>query len=181
MTAPRLSRRELLTLAAGGFAAYSTSGWIERLAADTAKHPQRKKSVILLWMNGGPSQTDTFDMKPGHENGGPFKEIQTSAPGLKICEHLPAIAKFGDKMVPVRSMSTKEGDHARATFLMRTGYLPQGPIAYPPLGALVAHQLAGEELDLPSFVSVSPTRFLSPAVFTSGFLGPQYAPLVVGE
>ena len=61
-------------------------------------------------MNGGPSQMDTFDLKPGHANGGPFKEIQTSAPGLKISEHLPKIAKFGDKLAVIRSMSTKEAD-----------------------------------------------------------------------
>src|SRR4051794_34953767 len=131
---PRLSRREWLKLSAAGVAAYSTSGWIEALAADAAKHPQRKKSVILLWMNGGPSQTDTFDLKPGHANGGPFKEIQTSAPGLKICEHLPKIAKFGHQLAVIRSMVSKEGDHGRATHLLRTGYLPGGGIAYPTLG-----------------------------------------------
>ena len=82
-------------------------------------------------MSGGPSQMDTFDLKPGTTNGGPFKEIQTSAPGLRISEHLPKIAKFGDRMAVIRSMSTKEGDHSRATFYLRTGYLPQGPIQYP--------------------------------------------------
>jgi hypothetical protein len=181
MTTPRLSRRELFKLAAAGFAAYSSSGWIEHLAADTAQHPQRKKSVILLWMNGGPSQTDTFDMKPGHANGGEFKEIQTSAPGLKICEHLPTVAKFGDKMVPVRSMSTKEGDHGRATFLMRTGYLPQGPIQFPTFGSLISKELGDSSAALPNFVSIAPYRQFSPAAFNSGFLGPAFAPLVVGD
>ncbi|HEV8058282.1 MAG TPA: DUF1501 domain-containing protein [Gemmataceae bacterium] len=177
----RLSRREWLTLAAAGVSMGSSSGWLQTLAADAARNPQRKRACILLWMSGGPSQMDTFDLKPGHANGGPYKPIATATPGIQISEHLPQIAKHMDRMVLVRSMSTKEGDHGRATFLLRTGYLPQGPISYPPLGALVAHQLAGEELDLPSFVSVSPARFLSPAAFTSGFLGPQYAPLVVGE
>lgn len=179
-TAP-LSRRELFKLTAGGFAAYSTSGWIERLAADTAKHPKRKKSVVLLWMNGGPSQTDTFDLKPGHDNGGPFKEIQTNATGLKIGEHLPNVAKFGDKMAVIRSMSTKEGDHGRATFLMRTGYLPQGPIQYPTLGSLLSKEIGDPEAALPNFVSIAPYRQFSPAAFNAGFLGPAYAPLVVGD
>jgi hypothetical protein len=181
MTSPRLSRRDLFKLSAAGFAAFSSSGWIERLAADTAKHPERKKAVILLWMNGGPSQTDTFDLKPGHANGGPFKEIQTSAPGLKISEHLPGVAKFGDKMAVIRSMSTKEGDHARGTFLMRCGYLPQGPIQYPTLGSLVSKELGDPEAALPNFVSIAPYRQFSPAAFNSGFLGPAYAPLVVGD
>src|SRR5437870_7847139 len=117
------------------------SGWLETLAADTSTNPNRKKSCILLWMNGGPSQMDTFDLKPGHANGGPFKEIQTSAPGLKFSEHLPKLAKFGDRLAVIRSMLTKEGDHDRATFLLRTGYLPQGPIEYPAIGALLSKEL----------------------------------------
>ena len=178
---PRLSRREWLKLSAAGIAAYSASGWIETFAADAARHPQRKKAVILLWMNGGPSQTDTFDLKPGHKNGGPFKEIATNAPGLKISEHLPRLARFGDKMVPIRSMSTKEGDHGRATFLMRTGYLPTGPIQFPTIGSLVSKELGDPENALPNFVAVAPYRQFSPAAYNSGFLGPQYAPLVVGD
>ncbi len=178
---PRLSRREWLTLSAAGVTAFSASGWLASLAADAARHPQRKKAVILLWMNGGPSQTDTFDLKPGHANGGPFKEIQTSAPGLKISEHLPKVAKFGDRMAVIRSMSTREGDHSRATFLMRTGYLPQGPIQYPTLGSLVSRELGDPESALPNFVSIAPYRQFSPAAYNSGFLGPQFAPLVVGD
>jgi hypothetical protein len=176
-----LTRREWLTLGAAGIAAYSSSGWIERLAAETAKHPQRKKAVILLWMNGGPSQMDTFDLKPGHKNGGPIKEIQTSAPGLKIAEHLPKLARFGDKMAVIRGMSTKEGDHSRATYLMRTGYLPQGPIQYPTLGSLISKELGDHAAALPNFVSIAPYRQFAPAAFNSGFLGPQYGPLVVGD
>src|SRR5215471_16432204 len=178
---PRLSRREWLKLSAAGVAACSVSGWMDTFAADAAKHPQRKKAVILLWMNGGPSTIDLFDLKVGHANGGPYKEIQTSAPGLKIGEHLPKVAKFGHKMAVIRSMSTKEGDHGRATFLMRTGYLPTGPIQYPTLGSLVSKEIGDPENALPNFVSVAPYRQFSPAAFNSGFLGPQYAPLVVGD
>src|SRR5262249_14879598 len=104
-----------------------------------------------------------------------------AVPGIKISEHLPKIAKQMDRMVLVRSMSTKEADHGRATYLMRTGYLPGGPIQYPPLGSLVAKELEPPDAELPSFVSIGPTRFLSPAAFGPGFLGPQYAPLIVGE
>src|SRR5262245_32442889 len=124
---PRLSRREWFKLAAAGVVATSASGWIEAFADDAAKHPQRKRSCILLWMNGGPSHMDTFDLKPDHANGGPFKEIDTSVAGIKISEHLPKIAKHADKMAIVRSMSTKEADHGRATYQMRTGRLPGGP------------------------------------------------------
>src|SRR5216684_56036 len=105
---PRLSRREWLRLLSAGVVGSSRSGWLDALAADTAANPRRKRSCILLWMNGGPSQMDTFDLNPGHANGGPFKEIQTTAPGLKISEHLPKLAGFGDRLAVIRSMSTKE-------------------------------------------------------------------------
>jgi hypothetical protein len=157
------------------------SGWFEALAADAAGHPARRRSCILLWMNGGPSQVDTFDLKPGHANGGPYKEIPTAVPGIRISEHLPKIAKFMDHMAIIRSMSTKEGDHGRASYLMRTGYLPQGPIQYPTLGALVSRELGEDRSELPNFVSISPVRFANPGAYGSGFLGPVNAPLIVGE
>ncbi len=177
----RLSRRDLLKLSAAGFTGFSMSGWLERLAADTADHPQRRKSCILLWMSGGPSQMDTFDLKPGHANGGPYKEIETAVPGIRISEHLPKVAAQMKDMVLVRSMSTKEGDHQRATFYLRTGYRPQGPIQYPPLGSLVSKELGRDDAALPNFVSIAPFRVFSPAAYAPGFLGPLHAPLVVGE
>jgi hypothetical protein len=181
MTLPSLSRRELLKLSAAGVISYSMSGWLENLAAAAADNPQRKRACILLWMAGGPSQMDTFDLKPGHANGGTFKEIATSVPGIKISEHLPKLATHMKDMVLVRSMSTKEADHGRATYYLRTGRVPGGPVQYPPLGAFVAKELERPDAELPGFVSIGPFRFLNPAAFTPGFLGPQYAPLIVGE
>jgi hypothetical protein len=176
-----LTRREWLRLAAAGVVGFSSSGWIESLAQDAAKHPQRRRSCILLWMAGGPSQTDTFDLKPGHPNGGEFKEAQTSVPGIRISEHLGKIAKFADRMAIIRSMSTREGDHERATYFLRTGYVPQGPIQYPSLGAFISKELGNESSELPNFVSIAPNRQFSLGAYGSGFLGPQYAPLIVGE
>jgi hypothetical protein len=180
-TANQLSRRDWLRLGAAGFMGASMSGWLEALAADAAKAKERKKSVILLWMNGGPSQIDTFDLKPAHANGGEFKEIDTNVSGIKISEHLPKIAKFMDKMAIVRSMTSKEGDHGRASFLMRNGVLPQGPIQYPTIGSLISKELGDDHAELPNFVSIGPYRFFSPAAYAPGFLGPKYAPLVVGD
>jgi hypothetical protein len=177
----RLTRRHLLGLLGAGVATVSASGWIEALAEDAATHPRRKGACILLWMSGGPSQMDTFDLKPGHENGGPYKAIDTSVPGLRISEHLPKLARQAEDLVLIRSMSTKEGDHGRATYHLRTGYMPQGGIQYPALGALVAKELSNDELELPSFISVGPLRALNPAAWSPGFLGQEYAPLIVGE
>lgn len=178
---PQLSRRDWLRLSSVGVVSYSLSGWLEAMAADAANDPNRKRACILLWMNGGPSQMDTFDLKPGNANGGPYQDIATSAPTVRISEHLPKIAKHMDKMAVIRSMQTKEADHGRATYLMRTGRPPGGPIQYPVLGSLVAKELERPDAELPSFVSIAPFRFLSPGAYGPGFLGPQYAPLIVGE
>ncbi|WP_417392135.1 DUF1501 domain-containing protein [Gimesia sp.] len=178
---PQISRRDYLRLSAMGVLGTGMSGWLRRLAAETADNPQRKRSCILLWMSGGPSQTDTFDLKPQHENGGPFKAIDTDVPGVQISEHLPQLAKVMKHLVPIRSMSTKEGDHTRATYLLRTGYLPSGPLSYPTLGSLLSKELGNTQADLPNFVSIAPNKTLSPNAYGPGFLGPQFAPLVVGE
>ncbi|HYV34273.1 MAG TPA: DUF1501 domain-containing protein [Gemmataceae bacterium] len=176
-----LSRRDLLKLSAAGVIGYSMSGWLEAMAKQTATNPQRKRACILLWMNGGPSQMDTFDLKPGHPNGGPYREIATSVPGIRISEHLPKVARNMQHMAIIRSMSTNEGDHGRGTFLMRTGYLPQGPIQYPTLGSLVSKEIGSDQNPLPNFVSIAPFRAFSPAALSPGFLGPQYAPLLVAD
>jgi hypothetical protein len=177
----QLSRRELLRLSWAGVLGVSSSGWLERLAAAAAKNPERKRACILLWMNGGPAQTDTFDLKPGHANGGPFKEIDTTVPGLRISEHLPMLARQAKHLALVRSMTSREGDHTRATYYLRTGYRPEGAIQYPPIGASLSKELGGLEAALPGFVSIAPDLTTSPATFTPGFLGPEYAPLIVGN
>ncbi|HEV3007179.1 MAG TPA: DUF1501 domain-containing protein [Pirellulales bacterium] len=181
----RLSRRELVRFSAAGVVGASSSGWLEGLAAQTAALAARRRACMLLWMSGGPSQLETFDPKPNHENGGPVKAIDTSVPGIRISEYLPRVARQMDEMAIVRSMSTKEGDHTRATYMMRTGYLPQGPVHYPTLGSLLSKKL-GEKLgsgdaELPNFVSIAPLKVFSPGAFEAGFLGPQYAPLDVGQ
>ncbi len=178
---PRLTRRQMHRLATAGVLGGSASGWLRNLAADAATDPRRRKSCILLWMAGGPSQIDTFDPKPGHANGGPGKPIRTGVPGILLGEHLPRIAGEVKDLAIIRGMSTKEGDHGRATYNLRTGYAPQGPVRYPTLGSLVAKELEDGSAELPGFVSIAPARAFSPAAFGSGFLGPKYAPLIVGE
>ncbi len=175
-----LSRRDWLRFATCGLAGVSLSGWLEALARQTAGQPQRHRSCILLWMNGGPSQLDTFDLKPGHAHGGPFREIPTKVPGIKISEHLPKLAAQMDRIALVRSMTSKEGEHGLATYYAHTGYAARGPIRYPPLGALVAKELGDDDAPLPNFVSIAPLKGISPAAHGPGFLGPRYAPLVVG-
>jgi uncharacterized protein (DUF1501 family) len=176
-----LSRREMLTLSAAGVSLGAQSGWFRALADQTAAHPQRRRACILLWMNGGPSQMDTFDLKPGHENGGTIRPIQTAVPGLHISEHLPRLARQANDLAIIRSMSTREGDHGRGSYLMHTGYLPIGALQYPTLGSLLAKELGSDEAPLPNFISIAPFRFFNTAAHAPGFLGPRYAPLLVGE
>jgi uncharacterized protein (DUF1501 family) len=176
----RLNRREWMKLASAGVVGWSMSGWLGALAARAAGDPERKRSAILLWMNGGPSQMDTWDLKPGHPNGGPFKETATSVPGVKISEHLPKLATHAHELAIIRSMSTKEGDHTRATHYLRTGYLPVGQIRYPTIGSLLSKELGDEGTALPNFVSIAPMTYISPAAYGPGFLGARHAPLMVG-
>ncbi len=174
-----LTRRDWLQLSAAGVVGYSLSGWLPRLAAQAGNNPRRHRSCILLWMNGGPSQMDTFDLKPGTDNGGPVREIPTSVPGIRISEHLPRVARQMNDLAIIRSMSSREADHGRATYQMRTGYLPGGPVQYPTLGSLFSKELERPGAELPNFVSIAPYPFFSPAAYAPGFLGPQYAPLVL--
>ncbi len=175
------SRRHFGRYAGLSLLGASASGWLPSIAAkaQAAEPGPRKRKCILLWMSGGPSQLETFDPKEGNENGGPTKTIETSVTGVRISEHLPEVAKVMEHLAPIRSMSTKEGDHTRATYFMHTGYLPQGPIRYPTVGAFLSKQLRDESCDLPSFVSVNPFRAFSPAAYGPGFLGPSWSPLVV--
>ena len=133
-------------------------------------------------MTGGPSQIDTFDLKPGHANGGPFKAIETARARLRISEHLPKLARQMEHMALVRSMSTKEGDHGRATFLPphRLHAAGADPV---PCARVAGGQGAGasEDAELPASSASRPIALLNPAAYGPGFLGHEYAPLIVGE
>src|SRR3954463_4422128 len=88
-----LSRRDFLRFTAAGAGLTSVSGWLEVGAANAAETGVKHKSCILLWMAGGPSQKDTFDMKPGTKDAGEFKSIATTVPGIRISEHFPKFAQ----------------------------------------------------------------------------------------
>ena len=181
MSGPTLSRRQFARLAALGAFGAPMARWLPALAADAAANPARRRSCILLWMTGGPSQIDTFDPKPGHANGGQFKPIDTAVPGISIGEHLPKLAQMMQHVAPIRSMTSKEGDHSRATYVVRTGYKSEGPVQYPTLGSFLGKELGSPGAELPDYVSIGPYKFLNPAAYAPGFLGPKHAPLVVGS
>jgi len=159
----------------------ASSSWLGRVASAVDDQPRPKRSCLLLWMNGGPSQTDTFDLKSGHANGGPFRPVASANPDLMIGEHLPEIAKWMHKVAVVRSMSTREGDHGRARDHLRSGYLPQGPIQFPVLGSLVSHEHGPQAGELPNYVSILPRGLFRAGISPAGFLGSEHAPLRVGS
>jgi hypothetical protein len=174
-----IDRRRLLHALGCGTCGMSVSGWMPALAQQIAADPRRRRHCILLWMAGGPSQTDTFDMKPGHENGGEFKEIATNVPGVRFSEHMPRLAQHADKLAIIRSLSTKEGDHERGAYLMRTGQRPMSVINYPSVAAALAKELASADDHMPPYISVGPNRGPGLGAFGPGFLGPKFAPLLV--
>src|SRR5579859_2900132 len=135
MTAREFSRRDLVRMSMASAFGAAACPWLPRLAAAAEKKPT--KACIVLWMSGGPSQTDTWDLKPGHKNGGPSKEIATAVSGVRISEHLPKLAAAAKDLGIIRSMSTKEGEHGRATQLLHTGQLPSEAVAYPAIGSLL--------------------------------------------
>ncbi len=158
-----------------GVTAWSTSSWLPALADVASATGKKTKSVILIWLNGGPATIDLWDLKPGNQNGGPFRKIDTKVPGMQISEHLPGLATQAADFSLIRSMSTREGDHSRARFVSMTGYTPQGAIKFPAFGSLVAHEFNVEN-DIPAYVHIGGR----PAITGGGFLGPQFAPFVVG-
>lgn len=170
------SRREFLRLASLGVLAPSLSGWLAPLAARAAESKKKTKSCILLWMDGGPSHKDTFDMKPGTKDAGEFKPIATSVPGIQISEHFPNLAKLMHHGAILRGMSTGEGAHGRAKVYLHTGYKEGvGGLVYPSLGAIVSKELGRDDFPMPNFVTVGNRSY------GAGFLGPKHQPLNVTD
>jgi hypothetical protein len=169
------SRREFVAAAT---ASSLLGSWFSRLAAHAADQP-RKKSCILLWMSGGPSHLDTFDLKPEApaEIRGEFRPIETSAPGVQISEHFPKLAKSMQHAAVLRGMNTAESDHQLASYHMHTGYQKRaGDLVFPSLGSIVSRELGQRDFPLPNFVCIG----AGPRQFTrSGFLGPDHQPLSV--
>ena len=171
-----MSRRHFVTHLAGAAAmAAPATTFTQSIFANATDMQKRHKAAIMLWMGGGPSTMDIWDLKPGTATGGPFKQIATSADGVAICEHLPLMAQQMHHMAIVRSMSTREADHMRGRYYMHTGYVPNPNVEHPGYGSVIAHELAEQVpgLEIPPFVSVGGGS-VGP-----GFLGMTWAPFTV--
>jgi hypothetical protein len=173
-----MSRRHFLGHLATSAMAVPAVHMLGALEASAAVGRSRPKSCILLWMAGGPSHMDTWDLKPDSEkNGGPFKPIETSASGVRISEHLPKVAQQMKHLSIVRSLNSKEGNHDRGTYMMHTGYTPNPTVVHSSFGSAFAYELASkhEDLALPHCMSIN-----GPGV-GAGFLGMAYSPFVISN
>ncbi len=178
----QLTRRALLAQLAGGIGAASIGsgllGLLQRhacaqeAALGDAPTPRR---LILIWLEGGPSQLDTFDPKPGTVNGGPFRALPTDRAGWSFSEHLPQLRERADRLAVIRSLHSKEGSHARARLLLHTGYTPNPSVAFPTFGSVVSHELGDPAAELPSFVQING------APGSAGYLGVAHAPFLVAR
>jgi uncharacterized protein (DUF1501 family) len=168
-----LSRRGFLRWLGAGSLGGSCWGWMDYLTLHAEELRKAQKACILLWMAGGPSQFETFDPKPGAETQGPSRAIPTAVPGITIAEHWQKTAGVAKELAIIRSMTSKEGNHGRATYLLHTGYSPSGGIVHPGIGSIVASELGRADFDLPNFVSIQ-GESIGPS-----FLGVQHAPFVV--
>ncbi|MCI0683256.1 MAG: DUF1501 domain-containing protein [Gemmataceae bacterium] len=170
---PHVTRRAMLkrlVVGAGGAAVANFGGLFNsQTIADEVR--RSGKRCILLWANGGASQIDTFDMKPGQPTAGPFRPINTNLAGLQICEYLPRMARHADKLAVIRSMHTSEPDHPGGIYLMHTGYRPAVAVSHPELGAMTAKYCGSLDSDLPDFI-----RMGSTGNGGAGYLGPLYQP-----
>lgn len=172
----RVDRRTLLK-----FAGATGLGWLtpvgERLAraAESAPRGTPAKSVIMLWMQGGPSQLETFDPHPNATTGG-IEAIDTRAPGIQISKLFPQLADQMDSVSLVRSLVTKEGDHERATYNVKSGYRPDPTLVHPSLGAVMCHQMH-DSLDIPRHISILPNIWAA----RGGYLGDQYDAFKVAD
>ena len=138
------------------------------------------KSVIEIWLWGGPSQLETFDPKPKapRDYNGGLKSIATNVSGIELHEWWPQLAKCADLYSIIRSMTHKQFGHETATYLMQTGRLPGDGEVYPALGTVIAQSKKKEyKGDLPpSVILTTPKGRFS----ETGFLGVEAAPLVTG-
>ncbi len=171
-----LTRRRWMQSIGGAF----SLPWIaERLAvAGDANRSQRPRSIICIWLRGGPSQYETFDPHPGTKYGGHVKAIPSSVPGLEVSEFLPRSAAQLHRTALIRSVLSKEGDHRRAIYNLQTGWRPDPTVIHPSLGALVCYQTQSMQgAEIPRHISLLPESFAG----RGGYLGGRFDAFKVND
>ncbi|GAB4147029.1 MAG: DUF1501 domain-containing protein [Planctomycetaceae bacterium] len=160
------SRRDFGKIIAGLGLSFSMPGLSPQAAH--RRGPERKKSLITLWMAGGPSQLETWDPHPGTSVGGDTQAIKTKVRGLEIADLFPRVAEQIHHLSVIRSLTSKEGDHERGTYYLKTGYRPDPTLKHPSIGAIAVHELPNPKIEIPQHVTLLNSQW--PA--RGGFLGP---------
>ena len=178
-----ISRRDFVRVGALGMLCLTLAGWYKLEALGQTKKTPKAKSVIQLWMAGGPTHTDTWDPKPqsGDDYTGPYKKpIETNVSGIRIGEKFPLLAKQADKYSIIRGMTHGIQSHETATYAIQTGTVPSAGLVYPSIGAVVSLKKgydAGYQGSLPPYIAVTnPLGRFSEA----GFLGARYKAFATG-
>ena len=165
------SRRTLLRAAGLGGAAWLTP--ISRILAhdeELAPRGAPARSVILLWMAGGPSQLETFDPHPGTRAAAGTGSIRTAATGVELAEGFGHLAEQMADVTLVRSMVSREADHERAVYNIKTGYRPVPTVVHPSIGAILCHEQSDPGVDIPRHVSILPDQWPS----RGGYFGGEF-------
>lgn len=180
MTKSDFNRRRFLELAAGSFLGVSTNS-LFAAAGDKSLIPPREKpakQLIYLYMAGGMSHIDTFDLKTGHENQGSTKAINTNVDGIRVSSHLPSLAKHADKLCVINSLTSTTGDHEKGNYFMHTSYQQRATIRHPGIGAW--NQKLNGKLNptMPGSVFIGKeSRFHG----SGGFFEPEFGPLAISD
>ncbi len=173
-----VSRRSLLKLGGAAWLTSVASVLARRAeAAEAERSRQPAQSLIVLWMAGGPSQLETFDPHPGKRIAGDTQAIATAVKDVQLAAGLERVAQQMESIALVRSLVSKEGDHERGTYLVKTGYRPDPTAVHPSIGAICCHELPASGTDIPRHISILPGQW--PA--RGGFLGDAYDAFKTGD
>ena len=171
---PAFDRRHFLRFSLGAGAGLAAASLPHSVLAQQTVAKQAAgagaKSVIMFWMGGGPTQYETFDPKPGQKNGGTYKAIDTTIPGVKFSELMPECAKAAKHMSVIRSMATHEGAHERGTSLMHIGMTPIQGLDIPSTGTVISYEKGAKDFPLPHFVAIDPPLIPQSSVFGEDYL-----------
>ena len=173
-----LHRRTLLKMAGACGASWMTP--VAELLAnptDAIRHQQQATSLILLWLQGGPSQLETFDPHAGTNIAAGTKSISTAAKGIEFAEGMNETAEVADALTVVRNVVSREGDHERAVYNVKTGFRPDPTLQHPAIGAVMCHRLQDSTVEIPRHVSILAGQWAA----RGGYLGNQYDAFRCGD